>query len=834
MQNRKPVNTFKNVILLIMLTGLFTAGMTLLPGCGSGGTPSVTQSTSVAGMVIVPTTSANLARLGIPAAGRQAAQTASCGAVPAGYTAVPGAAISVSGFSTTATTDSSGCFSMDLTSEITAAGAGSPGILIFTATKSNAGGGVTKLKKAANITAGSTVTLINDDAISAANTLAALIVEKKIEDGETDVDPDDIEEYLESIEDQDDIQALYAAILAAGDAGAAGLDAISDTLVDDAELTTDKPAIWSAAITGSPVAATGGQAGISAKATAFGDGNTLSSVSATLTPTAGGSPISVTMAADATTANLYSGSYTFPANSLTTDITYNVAIAATDANSATNSYATTTLTVIQLGTSTSTPVCGNGTQETGETCDDSNTTTETCTYGQTSCSVCNASCQTVAGATSYCGDNTTDAANNETCDDGNAVTEACAYGQLNCIVCTATCQSGGGVTSYCGDGAVDAGNGEACDDSNITSGDGCSATCQREPSVSAGYDFTCAVKSDRTVKCWGANAFYGQLGDGTGVNSPTPVSVSGISTATMVAAGYYHACALLADGTVQCWGLNSNGQLGEGDDSPSVANAPVSVLGISNATMVAAGMSHTCVLLADGTVKCWGDNSFGQLGDGTNDSSFTPVSVSGISNATMVAAGMSHTCALLADGTVQCWGYNGNGQLGYGGGGDSNVPVTVTGISTATSISAGSGCANNTCAVLADGTVQCWGDNSFGKLGNGGGGNSNIPVTATGISTATAVSIGEIHACALLADQTMMCWGENGEGEFGNNTTSDSNVPVAAATGISTAINISVGYGQTCAVVADGTLYCWGYNDSGKVGDGSGSDQLLPVEITGF
>src|SRR6266540_1013484 len=182
--------------------------------------------------------------------------------------------------------------------------------------------------------------------------------------------------------------------------------------------------------------------------------------------------------------------------------------------------------------------------------------------------------------------------------------------------------------------------------------------------------------------------------------------------------------------------------------------------GVDIATAGAAGDYHTCALLQNGAARCWGLNSTGQLGDGSTTNSATPVAVSGITTATVVSSGYFHTCAVLQDGTVRCWGDNTYGQLGDGTtiippavrGGPSTAhsatPVTVSGISTAVTVSAADGF--HTCAVLQDGTVRCWGDNSTGQLGNGSTTNSATPVTVSGISTAVAVSIGVIHTCASL------------------------------------------------------------------------------------
>ena len=154
------------------------------------------------------------------------------------------------------------------------------------------------------------------------------------------------------------------------------------------------------------------------------------------------------------------------------------------------------------------------------------------------------------------------------------------------------------------------------------------------------------------------------------------------------------------------------------------------------AKTIAAGNVHTCALIKDGTINCWGSNEFGALGNSSTTSSFVPVAVSGISNATAISAGYYHTCAVLTSGTVRCWGYNVQGQLGNATATDSSVPVTVSGITNATIVAAGD---VHTCALLQDGTVQCWGWNQYGQLGNGATGQSSVPVLVSGISKVVAI-----------------------------------------------------------------------------------------------
>src|SRR5437867_3949488 len=272
--------------------------------------------------------------------------------------------------------------------------------------------------------------------------------------------------------------------------------------------------------------------------------------------------------------------------------------------------------------------------------------------------------------------------------------------------------------------------------------------------------------------------------------------------------------------------------------------------GVGAATAVDLGAFYSCALLQDGTVRCWGQNDLGQLGNGTSDpvpnnpSTFnpTPVTVSGITTAVAISAGGWYTCALLQDGTVRCWGDNTYGELGNGAAvlspSPSNpvtptpTPVTVSGITTAVAIEAG---VFHMCAILRDGTLQCWGRGEEGRLGNGSTANSSTPVTVSGIAPA-AIAPGAEHSCAVLRDGTMRCWGDNNFGQLGNGSPqgSFSTTPSGPVTGITTAIGASSGADPTCALLQDGSLRCWGRNVDGRIGNGTTTDAFTPVAVTGF
>ena len=308
-----------------------------------------------------------------------------------------------------------------------------------------------------------------------------------------------------------------------------------------------------------------------------------------------------------------------------------------------------------------------------------------------------------------------------------------------------------------------------------------------------------------------------------------------------IATGYNHSCGIIHDNSLVCWGSDYYGQLGDGGtntDRPYVATyLPVDLGTDRTALAVAAGHSHTCAILDDGSLKCWGDNSHGQLGDGSTTDRTSPVQVDLGSGNTAVAisAGHSHTCAILQDGTLKCWGQDNKGQVGDGGtNSDQSSPVTINLGSgrTADSVSTG---IHHTCAVLDDGSIKCWGLNNEGQLGDGSTTNSGTPVSVNldAGKTAYAVAAGLHHTCAIVDDH-VECWGNNDHyqlkgGYWGNpmyQGDHSSTEPVVTAKYYDNHMGglraISAGYNHTC-LVTDGAMNCWGNRT-----DSTSSSQNLP------
>jgi alpha-tubulin suppressor-like RCC1 family protein len=297
----------------------------------------------------------------------------------------------------------------------------------------------------------------------------------------------------------------------------------------------------------------------------------------------------------------------------------------------------------------------------------------------------------------------------------------------------------------------------------------------------------------------------------------------------MVAAGYAHTVALKSDGTVWAWGDNSWGQLGIGTNTTGRL-LPVKVL--TGAVAVAAGEINSVALKSDGTVWAWGANGYGQLGDGTTTDRSNPKAVKGLTGMIAVAAVSNHTVALKSDGTVWAWGDNSSGQLGDGTTTNHLTPIAVPGLAGVKAIAVGPS-GYYTVALKSDGTVWAWGDNFYGQLGNGTNSWSLSPVAVVGLSGVISVVAGDFHTVALKSDGTVWAWGYNGEGELGDGTTTDSSSPVAVP-GLTGVIAVAAGDAHTVALKSDGTVVAWGYNGDGELGDGTTTDSSSPVAVRGL
>ncbi len=345
-------------------------------------------------------------------------------------------------------------------------------------------------------------------------------------------------------------------------------------------------------------------------------------------------------------------------------------------------------------------------------------------------------------------------------------------------------------------------------------------------SVAGGGADGLTLLENGTVMAWGNNG-VGQLGNGTTTQSDVPVVVSELSGVTAIAASEEgHNLALLSNGTVMAWGRNDDGQLGDGkiigpevctESSIPCSRTPVAVSGLSGVRAIAAGRNYSLALLSNGTVMAWGENTWGQLGDGTTAGpetcaeslpcSATPVAVSGLSGVAAIAAG-GDSLALLSNGTVKDWGYNGAGQLGNGsttgpqtcdGSACSTTPVLVSGLSGVTAIAGG---LIHNLALSSSGTVMAWGNNGNGQLGDGTTNNSDVPVAVSGLSGVTAIAAGEYHSLALLGNTTVMEWGWNILWQLGNSTAEEQSLVPIPVSGLSGVTAIAAGNGQSFAAGA--------------------------------
>ncbi|OIN94314.1 MAG: hypothetical protein AUJ20_01115 [Comamonadaceae bacterium CG1_02_60_18] len=328
----------------------------------------------------------------------------------------------------------------------------------------------------------------------------------------------------------------------------------------------------------------------------------------------------------------------------------------------------------------------------------------------------------------------------------------------------------------------------------------------------------------------------GMLDNGSGfwVNYAGGGAGNVAATGAQLAAGEFFSVMMNSDGTVSAWGENTYGQLGDGTSATSVFTQ---VSGLTSVVAISAGYSHSAVLRADGTVWTWGRNDLYELGDGTATARSTPVQVS-ITGVKAIAAGAEHTLALKIDGTVWAWGLNGKGQLGDGTTTNRPTPVQISGLANVIAIAGG---LHHSLAVKSDGTVWAWGDGPWGELGTGAFSVGSLtPVQVSGLTGITAVAAGMDHSVALKNDGTVWAWGRNLDGQLGdgtyqllNGTTNNQNVPVQVS-GLSNVTAIAARENGALAIKADGTLWSWGYNYFGELGDGSNIDRHIAIQVAGL
>ena len=377
-----------------------------------------------------------------------------------------------------------------------------------------------------------------------------------------------------------------------------------------------------------------------------------------------------------------------------------------------------------------------------------------------------------------------------------------------------------------------------------------SSTAGTHTSVLAtGSGHSCAILDNGSAMCWGHDN-YGQLGDGgdtTNINKPTTyVSIEDGQSITQIYAKQSRTCIVLNDNTASCWGFNEDGQAG--DDSTNRYKSPSAKVQFPDGKRVKSmgmGLKHTCAILEDDTLTCWGLDSHGALGNGNSDTSdkYTPQTITTPSDRKVVKVepGATHTCILLDDGGVMCWGRDNLGQLGNGDTSDtihapsSNVELPEG--RAATDLSVGD---HHSCALLDNGSIACWGQNNHGQLGDNTTTNRPIPIYPhlPAGSLAVSVAVGPFNTCAILENSSLYCWGHNGYGRLGIGVTGGVYTTPMFVEGPTNIVDLSVNYDHTCGLSENGSISCWARGKYGQLGNGQWGDkntlQLVDYNIAPF
>jgi alpha-tubulin suppressor-like RCC1 family protein len=358
--------------------------------------------------------------------------------------------------------------------------------------------------------------------------------------------------------------------------------------------------------------------------------------------------------------------------------------------------------------------------------------------------------------------------------------------------------------------------------------------------IDSGERHSCALDTHGAAWCWGLGA-SGQLGDGRGTSSHSPVAVDfpDGTVLAQIAVGVWGSCAIDSEGEAYCWGTKDS--LGNGSATNALSPVPVDTDGVlagKTLTDISVGSFTACALDTGGRAYCWGWNGYGQLGTGDTVDAPLPraVDTSGVLSAailTDIDNGGGHTCAVDQKDHAFCWGYNGFGQLG-----DNTttnalkaVQVDPSNAEALIGITAGG---SHTCAVTPTGEAYCWGYGWYGQLGRNSTVNSSSPAAVVGLPTGglSAISAGGIHTCGLATDGSVLCWGDGAEGKVGNNNLGKTLVPALVPVA-DPAVEVAAGFNHSCAVDGDGDAFCWGAGESGQLGDGREWDAWSPVTIPG-
>jgi alpha-tubulin suppressor-like RCC1 family protein len=358
--------------------------------------------------------------------------------------------------------------------------------------------------------------------------------------------------------------------------------------------------------------------------------------------------------------------------------------------------------------------------------------------------------------------------------------------------------------------------------------------------ITAGGGYTCAIDEAGVAYCWGGNG-NGQLGVGEGDTEdrdlPTPIDTANLDgPVATISTGSSHTCAVTTLGSAYCWGFSGNGQLGTGDTTPRTIPTPVESGEMGAVAEIATGWQHTCAVDTSGAAYCWGSNFFGQLGNGDppiERHAPWPVDTQALGTVVQIAAYGGHSCAVNADAAGFCWGYNGDGQVGDGSTENRRNPTAVDDSELA-AVAQFSLSPFHTCAVDVAGTPYCWGGNSNGQLGDATTTQRPVPtaVATDELGTVREISAGEAHTCAVSTSDEAYCWGYNGSGRLGDGTDTARHVPTPVVADQLGAVEaITAGGAHTCALAATGAAYCWGWNDAGQLGDASHTDRAFPAPV---